>query len=127
VSLSELPEVETVTSGPDVTLCLTDRIGYHNLFDIYHASIDGVSGLVVKVVDLAFFALVEQYKPIRSGVARHLCREYDAYNNILADLQGSVVPYFGGMFARGSLYCTIYEDAGRLLSLNEVYFNRALG
>jgi len=39
--------------------------------------------------------------------------------NVLAPIQGTVVPRLAGLFGKGLLYCAIYEDGGRRLTWEE--------
>jgi len=115
---NELPgiPVDSVPSTPDLTIVLTERVGEkrNNRVDIYRASLQGSEGLVVRIMDLTF------YPPARRNWFAHaFADDFHAYNTVLAPLQGTVVPRFGGMFARGLLYCMIHEDAGRLLTNQE--------
>lgn len=76
-------------------------------------------GLVVKLVDM-------QHLPLRNkclstqAIARQ-CLADEVYNfNFAKRLQGTTLPRFAGLFRHGSLYCLVFEDAGRLITLPEL-------
>jgi hypothetical protein len=89
---------------------------------MYYASYRGAggeehSGLVVKVMDVSNHAVTGP-GPVQKAVTYCFTRIYHAYET-LAPVQGFAVPRFGGMFACGTLYCAVLEDAGRLLTYEE--------
>lgn len=129
VSLTELPLVtaDQVSSSPDdvVVLVLTGRAGFRRCHDVFYASLRDASGqehsgLVIKAMDPTFFApKASTGGPSRPTAVKNFASEFDIYDNLLAEVQGTVVPLFGGMFGRGTLYCSVYEDAGRSLTWQE--------
>lgn len=128
-----LSRVETVggshsASDPSeaVDVLITQRIGCrYEQWDIYYAKVDDET-VVVKMVDLSHFPRVVEARDTRrsrrwdrDGVAKLYYEEYYAFDKVLSEVQGAAVPRLGGMFANGSLYCTLYEDAGRPITVKE--------
>lgn len=116
---NNLPVSEvTDTSLASVDILLTSRLGYENQRDLYYASVisDGKehSGLVVKIVDISFFApgCPDGSYSVRQYGEQVVCDEFYAFNR-LESLQGSAVPRFAGLFSRGTVFCLVFEDAGR--------------
>jgi len=85
----------------------------HMAADVFHASVkegDGqlTPGLVLKFVD----------KNSSLGSVEDFVLEAE-YHNTAKDAQGSALPHFAGLFRSGSLYCLVFEDAGRDLTEEE--------
>jgi hypothetical protein len=68
----------------------------------------------VDLLDLPVVGEINQAK-----AAKYLCTTFQA-SGMLEPVEGTIVPRFGGLFARGSLYCAVFEDAGRELTDDEV-------
>lgn len=115
-----LPQVQVTGTRYDLSLRLTERIGYNSFLDIYYASVgigaEYTTGLVAKVVDLSTYPV--KGAPSRSGVEEDVAEQVEIFN-YLESLQGEVIPRFGGLFSSGKLYCLVYEDAGKLLTREE--------
>lgn len=112
-----------IPSKADAELVLTERIGWTKFVDIYYASLRSPSGdlqpgLVVKVVDLSMFPPVSTRETKRYFPEKSLAHEFPTMQK-LSGLQGNVVPRYAGLFGRGTVYCTVWEDAGRLLTPTE--------
>jgi hypothetical protein len=105
-----------------VTLVLNDLLGVHGLCDMYEASLrtaDGEehSGLIVKLVDLLEFPTVRGPKaqPSRAMASEDFAGMFHCFR-LLQPIQGTIVPRYAGLFARGTLYCAVFEDAGRYIT-----------
>jgi hypothetical protein len=99
-------------------LVLGGRWGVDGTHDIYEASLrdgDGEDrpGLIVKLVDL--LQLPVRGYPNQTTAISELCNTAVAFG-LLQPLQGTIVPRFAGLFAHGTIYCTVFEDAGRPLT-----------
>jgi len=100
-------------------IVLDKFIGQHReeWYDSYRASLrnpngDLTPGLVVKIVDLPMNAAIEE------GI-EHL--EWELANfEFAAGLEGKALPRFAGLFGRGTLFCFVFEDAGRTLTQTEL-------
>ena len=60
------------------------------------------------------------FAPSRPSVEKWFSHEINIFNE-LQPLQGRIVPRLAGVFGNGMLYCAVYEDAGRPLTLKEKY------
>lgn len=85
--------------------------------DVYYASLRTANardapGLVVKILDIATFALnFANYEDTQAMAMR--CVADNVINfDVLKPLQGIHVPRFAGLFARETVYCLVFEDAG---------------
>jgi len=116
----ELPPPAPVITEDDTfsgqTIVLTKHAG-GSYYDHHYASLlsDGqeIKGLVVLMRDLSHSVPVQQ-----EFVKRDLVDKMFFYER-LASVQGRFVPRFGGLFNHGTLYCMVFEDAGRRLSYRE--------
>lgn len=134
--LDQLSKLDTAPSTSDLTITLTKRLGSRSYIDVYYAC-EGCVGdastekasMVAMIVDLSFFGPQGSGgpRPCREHVEETLSNLYRCFN-ILAPLQGSAVARCGGLFSNGStLYCLVFEDAGRLLTVDELFHSPALG
>jgi hypothetical protein len=120
VTLDKLPDGPTEVDAADaLTLVLGRRLGTRGLWDIYYASLldasgEQRSGLVLKLIDLLQFP-AEGRGNIQSTAARETSNVFQWFN-LLEPLQGTIVPHSAGLFAHGTLYCMVFEDAGRELT-----------
>lgn len=107
-------------ASPDVTLVLGRRIGVQGRWDVYYARCKECkdTDLVIKALDISFFPTEGPYA--RQKTIDYFEEEYEAIGILLQSLQGTCVPRLGGMFASGWLHCTVYEDAGRPLTEDEM-------
>jgi len=114
-----LPRKEVALDSAPLQIQLGERIGWMGFVDVYRVQLGSSSprpGLVAKIIDLSLFS--PNVSPTRAHVERLFAKQYHICT-VLEPIQGSVVPYLGGLFGNGTLYCAIYEDAGRRLSWDE--------
>jgi len=121
--LNKLPRKEVSPGSVPLRMELGDRFGSNRFRDVYriHAasSIHNSSPsphLAVKIVDLSFFS--PSVPPTREWVEDIVALEYHHFQ-VLEPIQGGAVPHLAGLFGNGTLYCAIYEDAGRQLTWAE--------
>jgi hypothetical protein len=130
-SLREVQEDARLPPGPaevavtddTVTLVLTERIGSLVRADVYYASIHSgtteTPGLVAKVIDINMFAPTYVDFETTQAMAMKFVSDNVLASTELEALQGTVVPRFAGLFARGSVYCMVFEDAGKSLTIKD--------
>lgn len=124
VPVDRLPEgpTEVDIDKASVTLVLEDSLGINGPCDIYEASLrtsDGEEheGLIVKLVDLQELLTVPGPKcdDTRSEASEDFAGRFHCFRR-LETIQGTIVPHYAGLFARGSLYCAVFDDAGRSIT-----------
>lgn len=124
IPLREVLEEDRLPLGPTdvaltdetVSLVLTERIGKMSYSDVYYVSVrkngKDTPGLVAKLLDLSFFApTYENYERTKGMAMKFVADNFLCYK-VLEPLQGIHVPCFAGLFAHGTLYCMVFEDAG---------------
>jgi len=134
---NRLPKVDQPVSCT-VRIQLVERLGWKRFMDVYYAHIDrsatspsssdlpsSPTRLAIKLIDLSLFSPAAE--PTRTFVEETFADGWVVFTE-LASLQGTVIPYCGGMFghASGNLYCAIYEDAGRWLTPEEKFMDSSI-
>jgi len=113
-------EPKAAPSGDDTPEIVLDRyLGHHPYedYDSYlatlHSSSGDTGGLIVKMIDL-----VQRIGPKSRCAAwvNHIGAPYE----VAAHLQGTALPRFAGVFGRGTTFCLIFEDAGPVLTDEEL-------
>jgi len=99
-------------------IVLDQYIGHHRYehYDSYRASLrspngDLTPGLVVKLLDIPMIGR------INDGKAWLDC-DVTLYESA-PEMQGKSLPRFAGLFGRGTLFCLVFDDAGRELTTEE--------
>jgi len=93
----------------------------HIAADVYYASVKQgdtlTPGLVLKFID-------KDSRLVSAAFVDDFVLEAE-HHNTAKDVQGSALPHFAGLFRSGSLYCLVFEDAGRDLT-DEEYASKAV-
>jgi len=127
VEVETLPREKVLQGSVSLPLRLElgKRFGSNRFRDIYRihaaASTNGSSTsppphLAVRIVDLSFFSPL--VSPTREWVENIVAVECYQFG-LLEAVQGTAVPRLAGVFGNETLYCAIFEDAGRHLTWAE--------
>lgn len=90
--------------------------------DVFRGMLDATPalktpGLILKMTDLECLPESGRW-PNRRKALEELADEVRCFN-AGASVQGKALPRLGGLFCSGTLYCLVFEDAGRLLTWKE--------
>lgn len=139
-TLPDAPPVVDGPPGPGVPkVTLVKRLGYQGPpvgnsetnedvpvsemeypWDVYYGRLEGSqTNIVVKLSDMDNVPVRAVKGRTQRSAKSDIAEEYHRYAEALA-AQGKSLPRYAGLFQRGSLYCAVFQDAGRSLEPEEM-------